>query len=300
MNTQVKADLMLLVATIAWGSTYILTKIGLEDIQEFNLVALRFIIAFILSAAVFYKRLIKIDLKTIKYSAILGFILFSVMATQTFGVRYTTASNAGFLFGLTVVLIPIMAWMVLKQKPEKKVVIGVCLAFSGISLLSLDSSMSINIGDLLCIIGAVLCALHIIVTGILTKSVDSISLGVVQLGFVGIFSIIFSYAVETVKLPSTTSSWVIILFLSIFCTAAGFIVQTTAQQYTSAAHTGLIFALEPVFSAVFAFAFLGEVLNIRGYIGAAILLLSVMVVELDFKRIFDSITSKYGKAKSEY
>jgi drug/metabolite transporter (DMT)-like permease len=300
MKTNIKADLMLILVTMFWGSTYILIKIGLEDIQELNLIALRFVIAFILSSIVFYKRLIKVDFKTIKYALILGLILFSVMVTTTFGVRYTTASNAGFLIGLTVVLIPILSWGILKQKPEKKVVIGVFMALVGIALLSLDSSLNINIGDLLCILCAILCALHIITTGILTKSVDSIALGVLQLGFVGIFSIIFSSTFEAMRLPGTTSSWVVVLFLSVFCTAAGFIVQTTAQQYTSATHAGLIFALEPVFSAIFAYAFAGEVLKVRGYIGAFVLLTSIMIVELDMRKIYDSVISKYKPVKSEF
>ena len=103
------------------------------------------------------------------------------------------------------------------------------------------------------------------------------------LGFAGLFSIIFSVFTETVKLPSTGLSWFAILALSILCTAVGYIVQTTAQQYTNASHTGLILSLEPVFSAIFAFAFLGEILLVKGYIGAAILLFGVLLAEFDLK-----------------
>jgi drug/metabolite transporter (DMT)-like permease len=95
---------------------------------------------------------------------------------------------------------------------------------------------------------------------------------------------VFSMFTETVRLPNTTVSWVSILSLSILCTAVGYIVQTTAQQYTSATHTGLILSLEPVFSAIFAFAVLGEVLSLKGYTGAAILMFSVLIAEVDFKK----------------
>lgn len=284
MNRQVRTDLMLLMITVFWGASYILTKLALDVLQPFNLTAVRFILAFIAAAAVFYKNIIKADKKTIKYSMILAIILLGVFVTMTYGLQYTTASNSGFLVSLTVVFIPIISAVFLKQKIEKKVLLGVCIAPVGIALLTLNSQLTVNSGDILSIICAVLFAVHVVVTGVYTQRVDSIALGVLQLGFVGIFSLLVSMLTETVILPNTAVSWTAILSLSILCTAVGYIVQTTAQQYTSATHTGLILSLEPVFSAVFAYLVLGELLSLRGYIGAAILLLSVLIAEVDFKK----------------
>jgi len=88
-----------------------------------------------------------------------------------------------------------------------------------------------------------------------------------------------------VRLPGNAMLWGAILALSILCTAVGYIVQADAQQYTSATHAGLIFSLEPVFSAVLGYAFLGELLSLKGYIGAGILLVSVLIAEVDFKKL---------------
>lgn len=284
MTSQASADIMLIIITVFWGASYILTKIGLESLTPFNLTALRFIIAFLVSAAVFYKNILKSDLKTIKYSLVLAVILFFVFISMTFGIKTTSASNAGFLISLSVVFIPIISALFLKQKIEKKVIMGVCMATVGIALLTLNTQLKIGTGDLLCIICALLFAVHVVVTGVYTRNVDSISLGVIQLGFVGLFSLIFSMITERVMLPDNPKSWFAVLSLSILCTAAGYIVQTTAQQYTSASHTGLILSLEPVFSAVFAYIFLEEVLSPKGYVGAVILLFSVLIAELDFKK----------------
>lgn len=163
--------------------------------------------------------------------------------------------------------------------------LGIVLAIVGIGLLTLNNQLKIGYGDMLCILCALFYAVHIIVTGTMTKHVNSITLGVLQLGFVGLFSIIFSMFMDTPKLPDTSESWFSILALSIFCTAMAFIVQITAQQYTSPTHTGLIFSLEPVFSAGFAFFFTGETLTFKGYLGATLLLLSVLIAELDFKSL---------------
>jgi drug/metabolite transporter (DMT)-like permease len=284
VNKQVRADLMLLMITVFWGASYMLTKIGLGVLEPFNLTALRFVIAFFISAIVFYKHIFKTDMKTVKYALILALILFGVFISMTFGLEYTTASNAGFLVSLSVVFIPIISVVFLKHKIERKLIAGVCLAIIGIALLTLNDQLRVGGGDLLCILCALLFAVHIIVTGVYTQKVDSIALSVIQLGFVGLFSVVFSVFTETVKLPQSGLSWFAVLALSILCTAVGYIVQTTAQQYTSATHTGLILSLEPVFSAVFAFAFLNEVLTPKGYIGAALLLTSVIIAEFDFKR----------------
>lgn len=281
MTRQFKADLLLFMITVFWGVSYVLTKMGLGAFEPFNLTALRFIIAFGVSAPVFGRHIVKADAKTYKYAFILAVILFAVFMCMTFGLEYTTASNAGFLQSLTVIIIPLISFTVLKQKIERKVIAGVCLAVVGIALLTLDTRLQVNFGDLLCLLCAALFAVHVVVTEVYTRNVDSVALGVLQLGFVALFSTTFSLAVESFTLPGDLMSWIVVLALSILCTAVGYIVQTTAQRYTSAIHTGLILSLEPVFSAVFSYIILKEVLAPKGYVGAAVLLAGVLIAELD-------------------
>jgi drug/metabolite transporter (DMT)-like permease len=285
MNSQCKADFMMLIVTICWGSSYLFMKMGLQSIQEFNLIALRFGIAFLLSGSLFYRRLMKTDLKTIKCAVILGSILFSVFSFIIVGVKSTSASNAGFLVSLTVIFVPILSAVFLKKKPEKRVVFAVCLAVIGIGLLTLNNQLKVRIGDVFCILGAVFYAIHIVVTAKLTKHVDSIILGILQLGVCGGLGLIVSFIVEVPKFPNNSEAWFSVLALSVLCSAIGFIAQTVAQKYTTPTHTGLIFSLEPVFAAAFAFMFAGELLPIKGYLGAGIVLLGVINAEVDFKKL---------------
>lgn len=285
MKTQLKADLALIVITLFWGVSNVLTKLGLGDISEFNLIALRFVIAFVVSAVVFWKHVKSASLKTIRYAATLATILFAVFALMTFGLRQTTASNAGFLTALASIFIPIFTFVFQKQKLELKVFFSIILALTGVGLMSLSNQLQLNTGDLLCLLCSITYAVHIIVTGEYTTKVDSIALGVWQLGFVGIYSVVASFIFETPVLPSGTLSWSIVLILSVFCTAAAFIVQTVAQKYTTPIHTGLIFTLEPVFGAIFAFFMLHEILSPRGYVGAVLMIISILLVELDFKQL---------------
>ena len=284
-SKQVTADLMMLVVTICWGSSYLFTKIGLDSLGVYNLIFLRFGIAFILAALIFHKRILKADFKTIKYSFMLGSILFFAFVFLNTGIQSTSVSNTGFLVSLSVVFVPIISAFFLKQKVEKRLMIGVFSALVGIGLLTLNSQLQLSLGDILCIICALFYSVHIIVTGKVTKNVDSISLGVWQLGFCGAWGLLFTLLFETPQLPQNTNVWSSILALSILCSALGFIVQTIAQQYTTATHAGLIFSLEPIFAAGFAFVFIGETLSIRGYIGASIVLLGILIAEIDFKKI---------------
>ncbi|MCM2534934.1 DMT family transporter [Neobacillus pocheonensis] len=284
MDTQLKADFMMLIVTMFWGSSYLFMKLGLDSFQGFNLIALRFGIASILAGVIFYKRLMHIDSKTFFYGFLLGSILFLLISVVTFGLKSTSISNAGFLFSLSVVFVPLLLAIFFRKKPEKKVVFGVGVSIIGIALLTLNNELKINSGDFLLILGAVFYAIFIIVTDKLTKNVDSITLGILQLGFTGTWGLIFSLFFEKPHLPNTTESWVSIMALSILCSAIGFIGQTSAQKYTTPTHTGLIFSLEPVFAALFAFIFVDETLPAKGYLGAILMLIGVLTAKINFKK----------------
>ena len=115
--------------------------------------------------------------------------------------------------------------------------------------------------------------------------VNALQLGILQLGVVGFVMLGLAFLLEKPCLPQTTAVWGAALFLGVFCSGVGFVIQTVQQQYTSASHVGLIFTLEPVFSAIVAYFFAHEVLQLRGYIGAALMMVSLLVMELDWKSL---------------
>ncbi|AIQ18134.1 multidrug transporter [Paenibacillus sp. FSL H7-0357] len=275
-----KAELMLIVVTMFWGSSYIFMKMGLDTLGEFNLIALRFGLAFVLAAILFHKRLRRIDLRTLKYGALLGFLLLFVFTCITFGLKTTTTSNAGFLVALTVIFVPLIDVLVFRKRVAPPQIFGAVLAISGIGLLTLNSSLHVQPGDLLCILSAVFYAVQILVTGKAVKTCDSLNIGILQLGFAGGYALVLSAVFETPSLPSSMPGWIAILALGILCSACGFILQPVAQKYTTPTRTGLIFSLEPVFAAFFGFWFAGEQLSMQGYTGAALVLLGIVASEL--------------------
>ena len=111
---------MMVIVTMFWGASYLFMKMGLDSFQEFNLIALRFGIAFLLAGAVFYERLLKIDCKTIFYGFLLGSLLFLCISVVTNRIKFTSVSNAGFLFSLSVIFVPLLLHSFFERNPKKK------------------------------------------------------------------------------------------------------------------------------------------------------------------------------------
>lgn len=285
---QMRGDLIMVIVTLFWGASYLFIKMGLGSIEPSNLIALRFGIAFILAAFIFYKRMLKTTWLMIKHAFILGSLLFAALLVVTIGVKSTSASNAGFLFSLAVVFVPLLLALFYKKRPERHVVIGVVLSFVGICFMTMTNGIGIHTGDLLIIVGALLYALYILVTDRVATQSDALALGIWQLAFTALWGLGISFMFETPKLPETSTAWIAVLALGILCSACGFIGQTVAQQYTTPLRTGLIFSLEPVFTIVFSYVFLHEILTTQGYIGAAFMLVGVVIAKLDL-RLFHAV-----------
>lgn len=285
MEKELKASILLAVTTAMWGTSYVVTKIGLNELGQFSLLAYRFLIAFMVTGIVFRKSLKTLDKETIKYSIILAVIAFVGFVLINYGLMVTSASKSGFLIAQSVVLIPIISYIFLHERIEKKSIIAVFITLVGIALLSLNGGFTITLGDFLCLLSALVFAVHVITMGILTRKVNSINLSVMQIAFIGIISLIASLIMGDLAVPKTTESWICIFVLSILCTAFGYVAQGVAQNYVSSVKTGIIISLEPVFSAMFGFIILKEVLPIRGYVGGLIIFIGTLISVVDFKKL---------------
>ena len=291
MSKQVRADGILILVTLCWGVSYLLMDICIEELDHFTLNAFRLLGGFDSAAVVSFKKIRTVNKTTLKYSLLVGFALVFVYIGATFGVKYTSLSNSGFLCALTVVFTPILAWLFFKKAPGKKLTFVVILCFIGIALLTLGDDFSINMehlkGDLLCLMCAVAYAADLLLTekAVSHEEVDAYNLGVFQLGVTGALNLIMALIVETPQAPQTMEVWSAVIFLSVFCTGVAFVLQPVAQQYTTASHVGVIFTLEPVFAAVVAYFFAGEILSFKAYLGAALMLASIFIMEIDFKTL---------------
>ncbi|MBQ6900180.1 MAG: DMT family transporter [Firmicutes bacterium] len=295
---QFQADLMLMLVTLCWGVSYYLMDLCLVEMDPFTLNAYRFLVAFFIAVALSWNKVKTVNKTTLKYSVMVGIALVFVYMGATFGVKYTSLSNSGFLCALTVVFTPVFGSLFLKQKQDRKVVFAVILCLIGIALLTLKDDFSINKenlkGDLLCIMCAMAYAIDLLLTekAVSHEEVNAYQLGVFQLGVTGVCNLFLAIITEEPHLPGTTTVWASMLFLAIFCTGVAFVVQPIAQQYTTASHTGVIYALEPVFATIVAVIFANEILSTKSYLGAFIMMASIFVMELDLKGILSKVKTR--------
>ena len=291
MSKQVKADLILVLVTMCWGVSYYLMEISLAELDPFTLNAHRFLGAFVIAGIFSWKKVLTVNRTTLKYSLLVGVALVFVYMGATFGVKYTSLSNSGFLCALTVIFTPIINRLVFRKRAGAKLTLVVIMCFVGIALMTLKDDFSINTenlrGDILCLMCAVAYAVDLILTerAVSHEEVDAYLLGVFQLGVTGILNFMLAFIFETPHFPETAGVWGSVIFLSVFCTGIAFVLQPVAQQYTTASHVGVIFTLEPVFAAIVALVFAHEVLSVKAYIGALLMLASIFVMEIDFKAL---------------
>ena len=253
---------------VAWGFSYPLMKIGMDSMNATSIVALRCIIAFAACLLLFHKHAVRINRDLMVRAAIIGAIMATEITCMCLGSSLTSASTAGFLQSLTVVIVPFANAALLRRAPERKVLIGTAIVTCGMLLLS-----------------AFIYAGHIIIAKRFVEEVDPLALGVWQLGFGGLFSGIAAFTFGGFTLPSTPSEIVVIVALALICSAYGFITQTLVQPHVPAETTGFAFSLEPVCSAVFSFFLVGEVLSPIAFLGAALILTGVMVATVELPRL---------------
>lgn len=295
MNRQKKADLMLVLATSFWGISTCLTAICLRELQPLTLNTIRFATGFLALGVVFWKRIMHASRTTLKYSAFTGLAIVLVYIGATYGVLYTTVSNASFIGALAVLFTPIFEFFLYRKKPDRKFALSLLLCLVGIALLTLNETLRPALGDIICMLVPVFYALDIILTerAVARPDVDPVALGVCKLAVVAVVMFLLSLVFETPHLPRSSTVWASVLFLGLFCSGICFVIQSVEQRHTTASRAGLIFTLEPVFSAVFAFFLLSETLSLRGYIGAALMLASLVLMELDLP-FLEKKTKKEG------
>lgn len=279
MNSR-KAEMLMASVSLVWGSSYLLMKVGLHSISPFNLIALRFGIAFICMMILFFPRFRKLNWNILGKGVLLGSVLFLIFTGMVCGVNHTTASTAGFLTSTTVIIVPILESVLRRSIPQKSVIFSICIATCGLFLLTAKDGIAADKGALLCLMGALFYAIYIVILDRIAKNEDTLLISIIQLGVVSLLGAVFMLLFETPSLPETSLQWGAIVGLGLICTAYGFVVQPIAQKYATPERIGLIFSLEPVFSAILSFIFLHEILEMRGYVGAVLIFSSVILSEI--------------------
>lgn len=285
MGKKIKADLLLLLIAVVWGSSFPLMKMVLSYLPAFGYLAIRFTFAAAILAAIYHKNFKNFRKRTLLYGGILGLLMFGGMSLQVFGLFTTTASNSGFITGLNVVMVPVISAILLKKKPDRQSAAGVLIAFAGLFFLTGGLNFKFNIGDLLTFLCSIFWAFQIIFIDRFTENEDAPLLAVLQIGFTGVAGAIAWPLFEPSPAVFNGTSILILVITAVFGTALAFGGQTIVQKDTTPTHTALIFAAEPVFAALFAMIIPNaegktEMPGVTSAIGCVLILTGMLVAEL--------------------
>ncbi len=282
--TKFKADLGLMSITVFWGSTFIISKNILTDIPVELYLAIRFTVAAVLLNLIIIKKYKSVYKDVVRDGIILGTMLFFTFYFQMWGIQHTSASNAGFITGLSVILVPIIGLILLHSKPAINVSIAIIVALIGLLLLTGANPMDWNKGDYLVLICTIFVAAHILYTGRVAAKHNIYILTGIQLLILAVLSIVILLASKTNWQGLYLSHWGGLLYLAVFATVYTYLMQTSMQRFTTSTRTALIFALEPVFAALFAMAFSMERLNTLEWTGGLLIVMSMILAEIPFDK----------------
>lgn len=300
-------------AALLWGVSYPATKI-VEDQPTFFILPVRFLVAAAVLAVVFHKNLKRINLKVIKQAFLLSFFITSMYVFSTVGIKYTISARASFFTCLTFVFVPIINRILFKVKINGIIARSIIICFAGVLLLSYTPGMAglaLNAGDLLCMVASVAGSLHIIFLDRISRGsggqetsagqngaggsgsddksagndFDPMLFTTLLMAFVAVWTSIAAVFTGSFNdIHITPVHLGTIVFLGLFCSAIAFLLQSVCQQYVPANRAGVIFAMEPASGCVISVILLNETMGAAGWIGAGLVLLSSIYMEVASNR----------------
>ena len=274
-------ELGLIGIAAVWGLTFVMVQDAVEVLPAMAFLAYRFLPASLLVGVIFWRGIRDLTKDGWRAGMLMGVFLTSGYIFQTMGLERTTASNAGFITGMFVVLTPIFGALFLRHRAGRVAWIAALVSSFGLYLLTGTGSEGLNLtGDFLVLLCACSFAAHILVTDRAVSHHKTGPLLAVQLGVCGLVTLVLALATDGLPAPEGGDVWTAIAVTSILASALGFFVQTYAQRHAPPARTALILASEPAFAGLFAWFVADERLSALGWVGAALILASIVTVEL--------------------
>jgi drug/metabolite transporter (DMT)-like permease len=275
------AEVALVGVAAVWGVTFPVVQDAVALLPTMTFLAYRFIAASFFVALVFRRDLSRLSGDGWRAGLLMGVFLTAGYVFQTLGLERTSSSNAGFITGMAVVLTPIFGALLLGHRSGSLAWSAASVSAVGLLLLSGVGGERSNVaGDALVFLCACSFALHILATDRGVRGHEVKALLVVQLGLAGFFSLAVAGAAGDLEMPSEASVWWALAITAILASAVGYFVQLFAQQHASPARTALILASEPAFAGLFAYLLKDETLGPLQWVGAGLILASIVAVEL--------------------
>lgn len=270
----------LILVTIIWGGGFVASDMALESMLPFQIMAVRFLLATVLMGLISIKSLRGMKKEEIRAGGLMGIALFAAFALQIIGLQYTTPSKNAFLTALNVVIVPFIAFIILKKKIGIKGIIGAVMSVAGVALLSLNGDLSLGLGDGLTLLCAVGFAFQIFLTSEFVKKYRATVLNFVQMTTAFLLSVVSLFVFGETNFQVTAKGWLSVLYLGVISTTVCYLLQTASQKYVDETKAAIILSMESVFGTLFSIIILHEVITPRMVAGCIIILTAVIISNL--------------------
>jgi drug/metabolite transporter (DMT)-like permease len=286
MRTQaLRADILMLITAIIWGSAFIAQRAGMDNIGPFLFTGLRFTLGAITLIPVLLllhrlsKTPIQLDRPVLIGGCLMGLLLSIGINLQQVGLLFTSVTNSGFITGLYVIVVPILA-LLFGERTGSGTWLGASLAVIGMCLLSIGENFQVASGDWLQLAGAFAWGAHVLIVGHFASRHDPMLLSIIQFAFCAIISLALALLFEPIQPHDIAQAAPALLYGGIIAAGIGYTLQVVAQRDAIASHAAIIFSLEAVFAAFFGAWLLDEALTFRGYLGCALMFIGMLVAQL--------------------
>ena len=277
------AKAALLVATLIWGSTFIIFKDAMNGLPPLFILAFRYLVATVILSAVFFKKLRLINKTYLWQGAVLGVFLAAAYIFQTYGLQGTTPGKNAFLTAVYCVLVPFVSWAFFGSRPDRFNFLAAATCLAGIGFVSLDGDLSVLPGDWLTLVGGVFFALHIAFVARFNSDKDAVTLTLVQFFTAGVICGAGSLCFETLPSSVPPAAWTEIIYLAVCGTAVAMLLQNVGQKYVSSSSAAIILSLEALFGVLFSVIFGYENLSVKLVIGFALIFFAIITSETKWK-----------------
>lgn len=277
------AKLLMIFVCIARGSSFLFSKALMNDISPMAILAVRFIISFVILAIIFRKKLINCTKDSLYGGLILGGLYTLCMALEMYGLRLIESGVCSLIENTAIILVPLYIAALTRTSPNIKTIICAFIAVIGVGCFSItDGFGSFNFGIVLTILAAVTFGWCVIATDKVSEKGDPITIGMIQLGTMGVLSLIMSLMTGSFSVPSKGADWLMILFLALICSCFGFAFQPVAQKYISAETAAMFTAINPLTACILGIVVVGESCSPIKLLGCFFIMSAIVIFNLSF------------------
>ncbi len=285
---RLQANLLLTFAAMIWGSSFVVQQIGTGELGTITFTGARFLVGALVVLPFAVKQFFKVNGQERKIATadwvgmiVTGVVLFTAAALQQHGILRTTVTNSGFLTALYVPLVPVIGLIFLRRKVHFSIWPASICCFLGTYILSGAQNVELATGDLWVISSTVFWATHVTLVGIMaTKTRAPLVVAGTQFAVCGVLGLVLGGFVESPTIAQVVGAGWGICYIGFFSVGMAFTLQVVGQRYTPAADAAIILSSETIFAAMGGMVFLGERLSLLQLSGGALILISILAVEL--------------------